>query len=183
MFEAPAPISVIETSGSFLPTTLRALMTPARLIVAVPCWSSCQTAISHSFRSRSRMPKHFGCSMSSRFTPPKDGVISFTVSMIFSGSFVARGMGKASTPPRYLNNRAFPSMTGNPASGPMSPRPRTRVPSVTIATWFHLFVRVQTLSGSALISKQGWATPGVYQIAKSLKLRTGTRGTISIFPW
>src|SRR6267378_2045644 len=33
MFDAPAPISVIETSGSFLPTTLRALMTPAMLVV------------------------------------------------------------------------------------------------------------------------------------------------------
>ena len=36
--------------------------------------------------------------------------------------------------------------------------------------------------GSAAISRQGCATPGVYQIAKSLKLRTGTRGTISILP-
>src|SRR2546428_348994 len=90
--------------------------------------------ISHSFRSRWRMWKHFGCAMSSRFTPPNEGVMSLTVSMIFSGSFVARGIGNASTPPRYLNSKDLPSITGNPASGPMSPRPRTRVPSVTMAT-------------------------------------------------
>src|SRR2546427_9310827 len=73
------------------------------------------------------MWKHFGCAMSSRFTPPNEGVMSLTVSMIFSGSFVARGIGNASTPPRYLNNRDLPSITGNPASGPMSPRPRTPI--------------------------------------------------------
>src|SRR6266511_888536 len=89
MFDAPAPTRVIVTSGIALPTTFSALMTPATLIVAVPCWSSCQTAISHSFRRRSKMAKHFGCAMSSRFTPPNEGVISLTVSMIFSGSFVA----------------------------------------------------------------------------------------------
>ena len=155
MFDAPAPIKVIWTSGSFLPTTFKALITPATLIVAVPCWSSCHTAMSHSFRRRSRMPKHFGWAMSSRFTPPNEGVMSLTVSMIFSGSFVASGMGNASTPPRYLNKRALPSMTGRPASGPMSPRPRTRVPSVTTATWFHLFVRLQTNCGSALMSRHG----------------------------
>src|SRR5207237_3464820 len=52
MFDAPAPIKVSWTSDISFPTTLRALITPATLIVAVPCWSSCQTAISHSFRSR-----------------------------------------------------------------------------------------------------------------------------------
>src|SRR5207244_9355828 len=137
----------------------------------------------HSFRSRCRIEKHFGCAMSSRLTPPNEGVMSLTVSMIFSGSFVASGIGNASTPPRYLNNRDLPSMTGNPASGPMSPRPRTRVPSVTMATWFHLFVRLQTNCGSALMSRQGCATPGVYQIAKSLKLRIGTRGEGLLLTW
>ena len=48
---------------------------------------------------------------------------------------------------RFLNefyrgrfNSALPSMTGKPALGPMSPRPSTRVPSLTTATVFHLLV-------------------------------------------
>jgi predicted ATP-dependent protease len=55
-------------------------------------------------------------------------------------SFVLKQRGTASTPPRYLNNSAFPSITGKPASGPMSPNPSTRVPSETMATVFPLFV-------------------------------------------
>src|SRR5207247_387457 len=35
---------------------------------------------------------------------------------------------------------ALTSITGNPASGPISPSPSTRVPSVTIATLFDLLV-------------------------------------------
>jgi hypothetical protein len=37
----------------------------------------------------------------------------------------------ASTPPKLLNNTHLPSMTGMPASGPISPSPKTAVPSVT----------------------------------------------------
>ncbi len=72
--------------------------------------------------------------------PPRDGWSILTVSMILSGSFVPRQSGNASTPPRYLNRRDLPSMTGMPASGPMSPRPRTLVPSEMTATVFHLLV-------------------------------------------
>jgi len=90
-----------------------------------------------------------------------------TVLMISSGSFVFKHMGTASTPPRYLKSRAFPSITGRPASGPMSPRPRTLVPSETTATMLPLEVWSYTLSGWALMSLQGSATPGVYQMAKS----------------
>ncbi len=49
----------------------------------------------------------------------------------------------------------------------MSPKPSTRVPSDTTATMFPLFVYSNTFSGASAISRQGWATPGVYQIAKS----------------
>ena len=48
--------------------------------------------------------------------------------------------GTASIPPRYLNSSAFPSITGRPASGPMSPSPSTREPSETIAIVFALLV-------------------------------------------
>ena len=48
--------------------------------------------------------------------------------------------GKASTPPKVLNRHAVPSITGSAAAGPMSPRPRTAVPSVTMATILPLVV-------------------------------------------
>ena len=37
-------------------------------------------------------------------------------------------------PPKVLNRTHLPSITGIPASGPMSPRPSTAVPSVMTAT-------------------------------------------------
>jgi len=52
---APAPMKVILTSPIFLPTTLSALISPASVTHAVPCWSSCHTGISHSARRVSRM--------------------------------------------------------------------------------------------------------------------------------
>ena len=108
--------------------------------------------------------------------------MSLTVSMIFSGSLVSRQIGTQSTPPRYLNSMAFPSMTGMAASGPMSPRPRTRVPSETTATVFHFQVCSYTLSGFFAMSLQGSATPGEYQIAKSSNDLTQALGTTSTFP-
>jgi len=72
--------------------------------------------------------------MSSRFMPPKVGSMSSQAWTISSGSLVLRQMGKASTPPKYLKSSALPSMTGMAALGPMSPSPRTRVPSETTAT-------------------------------------------------
>jgi len=137
---APEPMKVIRTASIFLSTTLSALMRPASVTQAVPCWSSCHTGISHSARSVSRMRKHFGWAMSSRLTPPSPGCTSFTNSMNLSGSFVSTMRGKPSTPPKYLYRRLLPSMTGMPALGPMSPMPRTRVPSLMTATVFHLLV-------------------------------------------
>jgi hypothetical protein len=58
-------------------------------------------------------------------------------------------------------DRFLPSMTGSAGSGPMSPSPRTAVPSVTTATAFCLTVRFQTFSGSSAIARQMRATPGV----------------------
>ena len=55
-------------------------------------------------------------------------------------------------PPNSLKRIAFPSITGSAASGPMSPRPSTAVPSVTTATAFCLTVRFQTFSGSSAIA-------------------------------
>ena len=67
----------------------------------------------------------------------------------------------ASTSPKALNNAHLPSITGIPASGPISPSPNTAVPSVTTATVFHLLVKSNDLLISFCISRQGVATPGV----------------------
>ena len=52
-------------------------------------------------------------------------------------------------------------MTGMAAVGPISPRPRTAVPSVTTATVFFLMVRSWARAGSSWIAMQTRATPGV----------------------
>ena len=117
--------------------------------------------MSSSSTSRCSISKQRGEAMSSRLMPPKVGAISFTVWTISSGSFVARQIGKASTSANSLKSIALPSITGIAASGPMSPRPSTAVPSETTATVFFLIVYWKALSGSPAISMQTRATPGV----------------------
>ena len=82
-------------------------------------------------------------------------------SRMVTGSFVLRQRGNASTPPNSLNSIAFPSMTGIAASGPMSPSPRTALPSETTATVLRLIVYWKALSRSSAIAWQTRATPGV----------------------
>ena len=115
---------------------------------------------SSSFR-RASISKQRGAEMSSRLMPPKVGAISLTVWMICSGSFVARQIGKASTLANSLNSIALPSITGIAASGPMSPRPSTALPSETTATVFFLIVNSNAFARSSAISVQTRATPGV----------------------
>lgn len=75
-----------------------------------------------------------GALMSSRLMPPNDGASLTTVSTIASGSVQSMQIGTASTPANSLKSRALPSITGMAAAGPMSPSPRTAVPSETTAT-------------------------------------------------
>lgn len=69
----------------------------------------------------------------------KGSIISTTRTMS-PGSRARTQSGTASTPPNSLKRRAFPSITGRPASGPISPSPRTREPSDTIAIVLPRFV-------------------------------------------
>ena len=78
--------------------------------------------------------------MSSKFIPPNPGAIILTVCTISSTFFVSKHIGNASTSANSLNSTAFPSITGNPALGPISPKPNTADPSVTTATKFPLEV-------------------------------------------
>lgn len=69
--------------------------------------------------------------------------------------------GTASMPANSRKSAAFPSMTGNEAFGPLSPRPRTADPSETTATVLPFQVRSQAAPGFSAISSHGRATPGV----------------------
>jgi hypothetical protein len=84
--------------------------------------------------------------------------------------------------PNRLNNAAFPSITGNAASGPMLPNPNTADPSVTTAIEFRFDVNRRASSLFFAIAKHTRATPGVYTIDKSSRFRIGCFDRISIFP-
>ena len=137
---APAPLTTTWMSSIFLPTILRAFVRPASVITAVPCWSSWKIGMSHLSLSFFSISKHLGAEISSRLTPPKEPARSATVLTISSTSFERMQRGNASTSPKALKSAHLPSITGIPASGPMSPRPRTAVPSVTTATRLCLLV-------------------------------------------
>jgi hypothetical protein len=117
--------------------------------------------MSSSSRSRRSISKQRGAEMSSRLTPPKPGAMARTTATISSTSLVARQIGHASTSPNSLNSIALPSITGMAASGPMSPRPSTAVPSETTATVLRLMVSAHALAGSSWMAVQMRATPGV----------------------
>ena len=133
-------------------------------------------------RNRRSISKQRGAEMSSRLIPPKTGAIALTIRMISSTSFVSRHSGKASTPANSLNRIALPSITGSAPPGPMSPSPRTAVPSDTTATVLRLIVKFQIASGSRAIALETRATPGVYAIDRSSRVFSGTRERISSLP-
>ena len=58
----------------------------------------------------------------------------FTVAIKASISLVSTSISKTSISANILNNKAFPSITGFEASGPISPSPKTAVPLVITAT-------------------------------------------------
>ena len=180
---APGPFRTMCTSSIFLPTTRSALMRAAVTTMAVPCWSSWKTGMSSSRSKVSSISKHSGLLMSSRLMPPKVGAMALHAAMTLAASWASMQMGKASTPPNSLNSTALPSMTGSPASGPMSPRPSTAVPLDTTATMLLLKVYLYTSSGFSLIFRQGSATPGVYAVDRSSRVLTSTLLTMPTLPW
>jgi len=85
-------------------------------------------------RSLRSTTKQSGALMSSRLMPPKVGSSAAMISTSLSGSFSLISMSNTSMPENFLNSTPLPSITGLPASGPMSPRPSTAVPLVTTPT-------------------------------------------------
>ena len=145
---APAPFTTIWVSSGFLPVSLHALIRPARVTTAVPCWSSWKIGISQRSFNFFSISKQRGAEISSRLTPPKLPEISATVFTISSTSLLLMHNGNASTLPNALNSTHLPSITGIPASGPISPSPKTAVPSVTTRQVFQRRVRQKESSGS-----------------------------------
>ena len=83
---APAPLQTSLVVLMSRPVRSSALSRPAAAMMAVPCWSSWNTGMSSSSRSRCSMMKHSGALMSSRLMPPQLLPSSFTQLMISSGS-------------------------------------------------------------------------------------------------
>ncbi len=180
---APAPDITVFVSPGFLFTILSAFFSPARATTAVPCWSSWKIGMSQHFFSFCSISKQRGAAMSSRLMPPKLPASRLTVFTISSVSFERMHSGIASISPKLLNSTHLPSITGIPASGPMSPSPSTAVPSVTTATVFHRLVSENDSSLSCCIARHGAATPGVYATDSSSRVDTAARLTTSILPF
>jgi len=125
---APGPFRTTFTSSSLRPVISQALIRPAALMIAVPCWSSWKTGMSSSSWQRCSMMKQSGLLMSSRLMPPNVTPMFLTTVMISSASLLDSSMSMASTSAKRLNSTALPSITGLEASAPRSPRPRMAVP-------------------------------------------------------
>ena len=177
----PFETTSVQSSG-FFPATLSAFIIAAVTTIAVPCWSSWNTGMSSSLMRVRSISTHLGAEMSSRFIPPNVGAICLQNSIIFLGSFVSMQSGTASTPANFLKRTHFPSITGSPAAGPMSPSPRTAVPSETTAIVFPFHVYLYTSSAFLWIALHGSATPGVYAADKSSLVSSGIFSSVLIFP-
>jgi hypothetical protein len=179
---APPPATTTRADASDFDTQRSAFVKAASTTIAVPCWSSWNTGMSRSARSRRSISKQRGAEMSSRLMPPNPGEMCRTVATISSTSCVSRQIGQASMPAKRLNSAAFPSITGRAAPGPMLPSPSTAEPSVTTATELPLTVRRVTSSGLAAIASETRPTPGVYAMERSSRVFNGTRDSTEIFP-
>ena len=157
---APAPLITILTFSNFFFCNSQALINAAEEIIAVPCWSSCITGIFISSFSLRSISKHSGALISSKFIPPKVGSKAFTIFTKSSTFLVSNSKSKTSISAKILNKIPLPSITGFPASGPISPKPKTAVPLLITATKLPLAVYLYTSSGFSAMRKHGSATPG-----------------------
>ena len=126
--EAPAPLTTILTSPMSRPVRSSALIRPAVMMMAVPCWSSWKTGMSIASRRRCSMTKHCGALMSSRLMPPHVAPRKRTQLTNSSTSSVDTSRSMPSTSAKRLNRTALPSITGLEPSAPRLPRPSTAVP-------------------------------------------------------
>ena len=131
---APGPFSTTRISARLRPVISQALIRPAAVMIAVPCWSSWNTGMSNSSCSSVSMRKQSGLLISSRLMPPNVTPMFLTTVITSSGSVQLISMSMASTSAKRLNNTPLPSITGLEASGPRLPSPRIAVPLEITAT-------------------------------------------------
>ena len=131
---APGPFRTTFTSARFRPVMAQAFMSPAAVMMAVPCWSSWNTGMSRSSWHRCSMMKHSGLLMSSRLMPPKVEPMARTTVTISSASLESTSMSMESTSAKRLKRMLLPSITGFDAKAPRSPSPRMAVPLEITAT-------------------------------------------------
>ena len=136
----PAPETTTFILAMSFSAISKAFISAADEMIAVPCWSSCITGMFNSSTNLRSISNDSGAFMSSKLIPPKVGAIAFTVSTNLSISVASTSISKTSISENILNNKAFPSITGFEASGPISPSPKTAVPLVITATKFPLAV-------------------------------------------
>ena len=140
MAAAPAPFTTTRICFMSRPVSSTALISPAAVMIAVPCWSSWKTGMFIRSRSACSIMKQSGAAMSSRLIPPNVGSSNSTASMKRCGSSVFTSMSIESTSAKRLNSTALPSITGFDASAPRLPRPRIAVPFEMTATRLPLAV-------------------------------------------
>ena len=131
---APAPDATSFTSLIDLPTISIALSIAADTTIAVPCWSSWKTGMDILSRRYSSTMKQSGALISSRLIPPNVGSRRSMVFARVIGSSSSISISKTSILANFLNNTAFPSITGLDASGPIAPKPNTAVPLLITPT-------------------------------------------------
>ena len=136
----PAPRQVMIASSMRLPWISSALIKPAAVTIAVPCWSSWNTGILHRSISADSISKHSGALMSSRLMPPNVPAMFDTVEMNSCVSSVSTSMSMELMPAKRLKRSALPSITGLLARLPRLPSPNTAVPLLMTATKLPLLV-------------------------------------------
>ena len=102
--------------------------------------------------------------------------------MISSGFFVFSSMSNTSMSANLLNRTPLPSMTGLPASAPISPSPSTAVPFVTTATRLPLAVYLN--ASPVLLDFQAGNSDSRCVGEAEIALRTARLGRGNFnFPW
>ena len=118
---APAPEVTIFTSSSFLPTSFNALITPASVITAVPCWSSWKIGISRRFLfSFFSISKHLGAEISSRLIPPKDAEEAYCLNDLIN-IFTADAERNRVYTAKFFKEYTFTFHNRHTSFGPISP--------------------------------------------------------------
>ena len=121
-------------SSSFFPVSFRALIMAAAVTTAVPCWVIVENRnITALFQLALDLKAAGSGDILQIYTAEASGQQSHCIYNIVH-LFTSHAQRESIHSAKDFEEHAFPLHYGMPASGPISPRPRTAVPSVTTAT-------------------------------------------------